>query len=167
MLNKPMIKTSIAVLTLAMLGAFAGAQAADTAPAKKVPPMATAPDAYSQKLDTVLAGSWRSDKNKARDQYRHPKQTLQFFGLKSGMSLIELTPGGGWYSEILAPVQKGSGPYTAAIVTPKKKEGEDAQDKDALSKKFAADPERYSEAKVIQFDSKARISVRPIPPTWW
>ena len=153
--NNSIPKMRTALLTLAMLGAFASAQAADTAPAKKVPPMATAPDAYSQKLDTVLAGSWRSDKNKARDQYRHPKQTLQFFGLKSGMSLIELTPGGGWYSEILAPVQKGSGPYTAAIVTPKKKEGEDAQDKDALSKKFAADPERYSEAKVIQFDSKA------------
>jgi len=115
----------------------------------------TVDKAFSQKLDQVIAGNQRSDKNKARDQYRHPQQTLEFFGLKPGMNLIELTPGGGWYAEILAPVQKLSGGgYTAAIVTPKKKDGEDAQDKDALSKKFAADAEHYSAAKVVQFDLK-------------
>lgn len=150
-----MKKTAIAMFVLGAVGALGLSLAADPAPAKKVPPMATVPAAYAQKMDNVLAGAWRSDKNKARDQYRHPKQTLEFFGLKPGLNLIELTPGGGWYAEILAPLQKGSGAYTAAIVTPKKKEGEDAQDKDALSKKFAADPEHYSDAKVIQFDSKA------------
>ncbi|HZP67709.1 MAG TPA: methyltransferase domain-containing protein [Rudaea sp.] len=117
---------------------------------------APSPDpAYAKKLDTVLAGDWRSDKNKARDQYRHPKQTLEFFGLKPGMNLIELTPGAGWYAEILAPLQKGSGGYVAAIVTPKKPQGEAAQDKDALSKKFEADPAHYGEAKVVQFDMKS------------
>ena len=147
--------TTIAILLLGACGVAAVAQTADpTAPAKKVPPMATAPDAFTHKLDSVLAGDWRSDKNKARDVYRHPKATLQFFGLKSGMNLIELTPGAGWFAEILAPLQKGSGGYTAAIVTPKKKEGEAAQDKDALSKKFAADPAHYSDAKVVQFDMK-------------
>jgi predicted methyltransferase len=150
-----MKKTALAILVVGAFATFGASQAADTAPARKVPPMATVPGAYAQKMDTVLAGAWRSDKNKARDQYRHPKQTLEFFGLKPGINLIELTPGGGWFAEILAPLQKGSGGYTAAIVTPKKKEGEDAQDKDALSKKFAADPEHYGDAKVIQFDSKA------------
>ena len=48
------------------------------------PPPQSADQPFAQKLDQVLAGSWRSDKNKARDQYRHPKQTLEFFGLKSG-----------------------------------------------------------------------------------
>ncbi|HSE11446.1 MAG TPA: methyltransferase [Rudaea sp.] len=119
------------------------------------PPPASADQMFAQKLDQVLAGDWRSDSNKARDQYRHPKQTLEFFGVKPGMTLIELTPGGGWYAEILAPLFKGSGNYIAAIVTPKKKEGEDAQDMDALSKKFAGDPGHYSEAKVEQFDLKA------------
>jgi predicted methyltransferase len=117
------------------------------------PPMNDA--AFAGKLGEVLNGSWRSDTNKARDQYRHPRQTLAFFGLKPGMSVIEITPGGGWYAEILAPLMKGSGTYTAAIVTPKKKEGEDAQDKDALTKKFEADAARYGEAKVVQFDPKA------------
>jgi len=119
------------------------------------PPPQSAQQPFSQKLDLVLAGSWRSDKNKARDQYRHPKQTLEFFGLKPGMTLIELTPGGGWYAEVLAPLMKGSGNYVAAIVTPKKKEGEDAQDMDALSKKFSGDAVQYGEAKVVQFDLKA------------
>jgi len=137
------MKVAIALLGLSCMTALA----ADKAPS---------PDpAYAKKLDTVLAGDWRSDKNKARDQYRHPKQTLEFFGLKPGMNLIELTPGAGWYAEILAPLQKGSGGYVAAIVTPKKPQGEAAQDKDALSKKFEADPAHYGEAKVVQFDMKS------------
>jgi predicted methyltransferase len=149
-----MKQAAIATVILCALGALNVSNAAD-APAKAgITP--TVENAYAQKIDQVLAGSWRSDKNKARDQYRHPKQTLEFFGLKPGMTLIELTPGGGWYAEILAPLQKlAGGNYIAAIVTPKKKEGEDAQDKDALSKKFAADPEHFDKAKVIQFDSKA------------
>ncbi len=119
------------------------------------PPPQSADQPFAQKLDEVLAGSWRSDKNKARDQYRHPKETLEFFGLKPGMTLIELTPGGGWYAEVLAPLLKGNGNYIAAIVTPKKKEGEDAQDMDALSKKFAGDSTEYGDAKVEQFDTQA------------
>jgi len=111
--------------------------------------------AFAAKLDQVLAGDWRSEKNKARDPYRHPKQTLEFFGLKPGMNLVELTPGAGWYAEILAPLQKGSGGYEAAIVTPKKKEGEDAQDKSALARKFDADAARYGEAKIVEFDMAA------------
>ncbi|HET7064595.1 MAG TPA: methyltransferase, partial [Rudaea sp.] len=139
--------------TAAATPAPAAKPAADQ-PAQPPPPV-SADQMFGQKLDQMLAGDWRSDKNKARDQYRHPKQTLEFFGVKSGTTLIELTPGGGWYAEILAPLFKGSGNYIAAIVTPKKKEGEDAQDMDALSKKFAGDPAHFNEAKVVQFDLKA------------
>jgi predicted methyltransferase len=119
------------------------------------PPPQSAQAPFADKLGLVLAGAWRSDEHKARDQYRHPKQTLEFFGIKPGQSVIEITPGGGWYAEILAPLMKGSGSYTAAIVTPKKKEGEDAEDMDALSKKFSGDAAEYGEAKVVQFDPKA------------
>jgi predicted methyltransferase len=55
-------------------------------------------------LHTAVNGSWRSAAHKARDQYRHPIETLQFFGLKPNMTVVELDPGGGWYTEILAPV---------------------------------------------------------------
>lgn len=149
-----MKKTVIAIFAACAVAAFNSGSAQDAA-AKKIIVMPTVDKAFAQQLDRVLAGDWRSDKNKARDQYRHPKQTLEFFGLKAGMNLVELTPGAGWYAEILAPLQKGRGGYTAAIVTPKKPQGEAAEDKDALSKKFAGDAERYGEAKVIQFDMKA------------
>ncbi|MBO9492297.1 class I SAM-dependent methyltransferase [Endozoicomonas sp. G2_1] len=69
--------------------------------------MATASD--YDKLVQAVSGEHRSAKNKARDEYRNPQQTLIFFGFKPDMTVVELTPGGGWYTEILAPALKGSG----------------------------------------------------------
>ena len=64
-----------------------------------------APSATSMALlQKAVSGDWRSAAHKARDQYRHPIETLQFFGLRPDMTVIELQPGGGWYTEILAPV---------------------------------------------------------------
>ena len=60
-------------------------------------------------LKAALAGSIRSDKNRARDKYRHPAETLAFFGLKPGMTVVEIWSGGGWYSEILAPYAAATG----------------------------------------------------------
>jgi predicted methyltransferase len=74
----------------------------------------TLDDATSAALDTALAGEHRSERNRARDQYRHPKETLAFFGLRRDMTVVEIWPGGGWYAEILAPVLKGTGKYYAA-----------------------------------------------------
>lgn len=52
-------------------------------------------------LDTVLAS--QDEKAQARYQYRNPKQTLEFFGIKPGMKVLEASPGGGWYTKILLP----------------------------------------------------------------
>ncbi len=60
-------------------------------------------------LELAVSGEHRSAKNKARDQYRHPVETLSFFGFTSAMTVVEITPGGGWYTEILAPALKGKG----------------------------------------------------------
>jgi predicted methyltransferase len=65
-------------------------------------------------LDAALAGEHRSAANKARDRYRHPKETLEFFGLRPDMTVVEIWPGGGWYTDILAPVLRERGKlYTA------------------------------------------------------
>jgi predicted methyltransferase len=61
------------------------------------------------KLDAAIAGAHRSADNRARDAFRKPKETLAFFGLKSNMRVLEVNPGGGWYTEILAPTLKDSG----------------------------------------------------------
>lgn len=73
-------------------------------------------------LDQALAGEHRPEANRKRDVYRHPRETLLFFGLKPDMSVLEIWPGGGWYSEILAPVLRDKGKlYLAgnAIENPK------------------------------------------------
>mgnify|MGYP000232884160 FL=1 len=65
-------------------------------------------------VEQAMNADHRSPNNIARNQYRHPADTLAFFGLKADMTVIEIWPGGGWYSEILAPVLKDHGQYYAA-----------------------------------------------------
>ncbi len=88
-------------------------------------------------IDAAIAGAHRSDKNKARDVYRHPRQTLEFFGLRQDMNVIEIAPGGGWYTEILAPVLKDRGHYAGAVAPPKSADAEDTASMKALKQKFA------------------------------
>jgi len=57
-------------------------------------------------LTAALAAPSRTEANRARDRYRHPAQTLTFFGVKPGDTVVEIWPGGGWYTEILAPYLK-------------------------------------------------------------
>jgi predicted methyltransferase len=68
----------------------------------------------SAALDAAIAGDHRSEENKARDPYRRPKETLAFFGFRADMTVVEIWPGAGWYTEILAPALKESGKYYAA-----------------------------------------------------
>lgn len=66
------------------------------------------------KLQDTIDGEHRSAANKARDPYRHPHETLTFFGLTDDMTVVEVWPGGGWYQEILAPYLADNGQYIAA-----------------------------------------------------
>lgn len=65
-------------------------------------------------LDAAINGEHRSAENKARDRYRRPRETLAFFGFRSDMTVVEIWPGGGWYTEILAPALKENGKLYAA-----------------------------------------------------
>ena len=128
------------------------------APAPVSPPVAaSAADANWDILQSqVLTGHWRSEANKARDAYRHPRETLAFFGLKPGQTVVELTPGGGWYTEILAPLLKGQGKLVAVVMDPTSAEKEGTQkylakSNTALRDKLAADADRYAEVEVREF----------------
>ena len=66
-------------------------------------------------LERSLQGSHRSEANRLRDKYRHPVETLTFFGVKPNSNVVEITPGRGWYSEILAPLLGSNGVFTAVI----------------------------------------------------
>jgi predicted methyltransferase len=69
-------------------------------------------------LDNILAGSQRSAENSARDRYRHPKETLLFFGIRPEMKVLEVWPEPGWYTEIIAPLVRERGKYFAAVIAP-------------------------------------------------
>lgn len=129
-------------------------------PTNALVPPTSASDFTASQLDAVLAGNWRSASNRARDAYRHPKATLQFLGVQPDQTLIEITPGGGWYSEILAPLLNDNGHYIAAVVAPKS-DGEARRDESALQHKFAVDPAHYGQAQVIQFDPRAPVLGAP------
>jgi predicted methyltransferase len=104
-----------------------------------------------KQLEASIAGSWRSDKNKARDQYRHPLETLMFFGITPKSKVIELFPGGStWYTEIIAPFLKDAGQFT--VVNFKSDKPDNSQ-----KEKFAGDPARYEKVKVVEI-SKTSMS---------
>jgi predicted methyltransferase len=100
-------------------------------------------------IDAALAGSHRSEANKARDVYRHPKETLTFFGLRQDMTVVELWPGtGGWYTEVLGPVLKDKGTLYAAHIDPDEAP-QNARDGLASYKaKLAASPGVYGNVHV-------------------
>jgi predicted methyltransferase len=115
-----------------------------------------APDAALQK---AIDGNWRDRVYVQRDVYRHPGQTLAFFGIKPTQTVIEITPGGGWYSEILAPYLRDKGKYVAAVVDPAavpEGRGSDSaqRGRDELEKKFAAKPEVYGKPSFVSYVPK-------------
>jgi len=69
----------------------------------------TAAPAAANGLQAALSGPARTAAEKARDVHRHPAQTLEFFGLREDMGVLEVSPGGGWYTAILAPYLAAKG----------------------------------------------------------
>ena len=76
------------------------------------------PMAFSHDLERAVTSEERDPKNAARDSSRHPLETLSFFGIKSDMTIVELSPGGGWYTEILANFLHEPGKLIAAHFDP-------------------------------------------------
>jgi len=102
--------------------------------------------ATEAKLKAVLAGNHRAPENSARDEYRHPLETLKFFGLTQDMAVLEIAPGGGWYTEVLAPTLKDTGRYVAAHNDPAASQG--AANAVAAFKEKVADRSIYGNVEV-------------------
>ena len=98
-------------LGLAALSCGGGLTSTPVALPEGTPPVDPATDA---KLRASLAGPQRTDREKARDVYRHPRETLEFFGLREDMTVAEISPGGGWYTAVLAPVLRDRGKLVIA-----------------------------------------------------
>ena len=151
MIRTPLSRACMLAVGLALAAPLAQAvKPADTA-------TLPAPDAA---LQAAIDNGSRDPANVARDVHRHPGQTLAFFGIRPDQTVIEITPGGGWYAEILAPYLKANGHYVAAVVDPQavaEGRGRDYQQrsKDGLEKKFAGAPAQFDRAHVVAYDPAA------------
>lgn len=107
-------------------------------------------------LDAAINGTHRSESNRARDTYRHPKETLLFFGLKPDMAVVEISPAAGWYSEIIAPVLKDQGSYYAASPKLSEKSPESMKQRDTSYRQMmSGKPGLYGTPIMISYDPAA------------
>jgi predicted methyltransferase len=113
-------------------------------------------------LDRVLAGAHRSDANRARDAWRHPRETLEFFGIRQDMTVMEIWPGaGGWYTEVLAPLLRDHGRYIAAGWDPSS-ESKFVQDGiRSFQAKLAGNPVLYDRTQVTALQYPGALA--PVP----
>ena len=111
-------------------------------------------------LVDASAGKHRSDANKARDVYRHPVETLLFFGFEPTMTVVEMAPGGGWYTEVLAPALKGTGRLYGAHYPDTGEENFFSLSRRRLVQKMASD-EVFSEVELTDFTPRAENTIAP------
>lgn len=102
----------------------------------------------------------RSAVNKARDVHRHPYETLSFFDVKADSTVVEISPGGGWYTEILAPLLKEKGKYYAAHQPADATSDYAKKTRAAYLEKLASDPV-YSAVTVTGFAPDKMYEVAP------
>ncbi|GAA0197377.1 class I SAM-dependent methyltransferase [Kangiella japonica] len=101
--------------------------------------------------NSILNSEHRSDKNKQRDQYRHPQETLSFFGIEPGMTVVEIAPGGGWYTEILSPLLGKEGKLYAAHYDPSSTVEYYRNSREKFSNKIASDADLYANVEITIF----------------
>lgn len=80
-------------------------------------------DTFSDNIKVAMNAEVRSDKDKERDRNRRPVETLKFLGIQEDMKVLELIPGGGWYTALLAPALKDKGKLYLGMANDRIKEG--------------------------------------------
>lgn len=106
--------------------------------------------AKDEALAKAVASDHRSPNFVARDQYRKPQEVLEFIGVKPTQTVVEITPGGGYWTEILAPYLHDKGTYYTAI-TPRAASERAAASADTWQKKLDSDKARYGKVKLGDF----------------
>lgn len=116
---------------------------------------AAEPDAA---LKALVAGPQRTDANRARDAWRHPYETLSFFGLRADQRVVEIWPGPkGWWTEILAPWLKERGQYIAALPEVSRNPSYYQSGNDAFRAKVAEQPQQYAKVQVVTFPASGEF----------
>ena len=106
-------------------------------------------------LSAAIDGAWRGPQSRARDAYRHPYESLTFWGLKPGMTVVEVDPGvRGWWTEILAPYARATGGAYIAALPDRAQSGAAAESPDDAHAAFwrgVADKSAFGEVKAYDF----------------
>lgn len=160
---KRIIATSLATLALAACGNEAeldDSASAPPPPAESETGEADAPDEVTAEeanytVEDAMAGTWRTEDEKARDTFRHPAQTIEFFGIEGDDTVIEIWPGGGWYTNILAPwLHENGGQFIAATFSPDRSERA-AEIIDDYRTNYAANPDTFGQIDYVVYDGEA------------
>jgi predicted methyltransferase len=112
-------------------------------------------------LPAIIAGSHRAEADKARDKYRHPQETLSFFGVKDNLTVVEIWPGDGWYTDILAPLLKEKGTYYAAGIDPQSDNEARRTRAQKYQAKLTANPTLFDKVKLTVLDPPAKMDIAP------
>ncbi len=119
--------------------------------------------ATAKSLRDALGGAHRSAENKARDQYRHPEETLLFFGLRQDMTVVELWPGGGgWFTEVLAPVLRERGKLIVTnFDTSGAPDSYQVKNGNKYKEKLAGTPAVYDKVEVVTVKDTKTLTLAP------
>jgi predicted methyltransferase len=109
-------------------------------------------------LKAAIASKDRTPANMARDSARHPYETLTFFGIKPNMTVVELSPGGGWYTEILAPYLRDKGKLIAAGEEPTSPSEGYAT---GFTKKLESNPAMFAKVQRGVFEPPRAFNIAP------
>lgn len=107
-------------------------------------------------LQAAIANAQRSPANAARDNARHPYETLVFFGIKPHQTVVELSPGGGWYTEILAPYLRDQGKLIAAANDPNASSEFSRKSADRFKQKLNASPALFNKVQLGIFEPPSK-----------
>ncbi len=118
--------------------------------------------AQADPLTTAIEGEHRPAEHKARDQYRHPGETLAFFDVEPDMTVVEIWPGGaGWYTEILAPYLREEGKLYAAQFNADASASYFRESRRKFMEKLEARPDIYDRVEVTTFDPPEHTAIAP------
>ena len=113
------------------------------------------------RLRWVLAGEQRTEKEKARDAYRHPAETLAFFGVKPDSKVVELWPGGGWYTALLAPLVRDRGKLAVTNADPNVATGNQKAGAEKYNAKLHGAPAVYDQVEVRVVNPPQSLTLGP------
>lgn len=127
-----------------------------------LPAIQVAANENVDQLTAIATGDHRSDAYKARNQYRNPAETLDWFGIRNDMTVVEISPGaGGWYSEILAPYLRDNGKLYVGSYDSESEVEYYRRSYKRYADKLAADPENYGKVVMFEFAPPNKPELQP------